>query len=167
MSWLLASAIAGREFDALERLNSDSIAAYVPSYRKSIASRHTAGNRVITYPLFARYLFLYFDNLAKDLEALHHMRQVWPVRSDSGALLWLRDADVAALQARCAAGEFDQLAKAPHTGFAIGDHVAVNIGDTMRMATITHLLRRHRVRLAIDGASFPMVAKVELLKLAP
>ena len=166
MPWLLASSISGREFDALERMQNASIEAYAPSYRKSIASRHTVGNRVITYPLFARYLFLCLDNVGKDLQALRNQRHIWPVRSDNGALLFVPERDVVSIQARCLAGEFDQLAPSPHAGFAIGDHVTVNIGDTMHTATITHLLRRRAVRLTIDATAFAMVAKVDLLKLA-
>jgi hypothetical protein len=168
MPWLLAQTLATHEFQALERLTVDpSIPVYVPTYRRSIASRHTASPRIVTYPLFARYLFVCLDQLSLNLERLRLARQVWPVRSDTGSLLFVPDREIANLQARQAAGEFDQLAKPDQPAFAVGQAVSVKIGDTSRPATITHLLRHRRVRLALDGAFPTVTVAVDFIELSP
>jgi hypothetical protein len=166
MPWLLASTLASKEFDAQQRLQLLNIPSYVPTYKRSIQPRHTNGIRIITYPLFARYLFLWMDNLAIGFETLRNHPHIWPARSDAGNPLFVHDHEVATMQERVNTGEFDQITHHNTHGFHIGEHVVVPIANAPHRATITHLLSRRRVRLLLEGNNLAVVARVELITLS-
>jgi hypothetical protein len=120
---------------------------------------------MVTYPLFARYLFLWMDNLGIGLDALREQPHIWPVRSDRGAPLLVDDHDIEQLVSRCSSGEFDDVEPRLWPRIPIGSRVTIMLGNALRHATVTHLLTRHRARIALDGSNMVVTVRVELLSL--
>jgi hypothetical protein len=157
--WLLAQTVAAQEFVARDRLARHDIDAYVPTFRRTIKPRHVKKPRIVSYPLLPRYLFLPVEALPVAFEAMRHHDNIWPVKSVSRACLIVPDHDIEILQARTAAGEFDQLP--PAWRFPVGTYVAFTIAQATLRGVV---VRRSRVRIDIGNCS--LVTGVDMLKLA-
>jgi hypothetical protein len=164
--WLLAETYAQREFNALNEdrnsLRHAEIKAYVPTYKRSIRLKYTRRPRIAVYPLLPRYLFLCSEDPARDIGLVRQHPDVWLARSAHGNCLTVPDCDMHSLQARQAAGEFDELS--PAQRFPVGTKVILTLADARVHGTVMQVLRRQRARIALESVS--VVVRLEALRIA-
>jgi hypothetical protein len=160
--WLLAQTYAAHEFETQQSLDRDRLETYVPTFRRTIKPRHVRSSRTVTYPLLPRYLFVSTPDLPHVLDVIRNHNLVWPVRSGHGSFLFVPDTDVSSLQARQAAGEFDQLIAAQK--FPVGCHVSFTVAGTVLTGSVIRILNRNQVR--VDVGNLSMTVSLGLLRYA-
>jgi hypothetical protein len=153
--WLTLNALAGGEFAARERLTDLGLTVYVDTYKRTIRPRHTRKPRTVIYPLLPRYIFWQTEpeQLAEQRALIRARTQkIWPLRVRDQGFLEVPSADIASLQTRQEAGEFDNLQRNETRSIRVGTLVFVISGPLQgHRGQVSAKLRKDTYRVDIGN----------------
>jgi transcription antitermination factor NusG len=167
MAWLLAYTISQQEYRMRDRLISASLGTYVPSRRSLVYPRHTRKPRLVRYPLFARYLFIWVEDIIDDLSAIRSVSSnIWTVRTKERRFVYVMDDEITRLVAREAGGEFDQMRNDEDIRFVVGDNVLITGGPFADQRGIIHQFIRPKRKCRIELSNCSLEVGIDLLEFA-
>jgi transcription antitermination factor NusG len=167
MSWLLTHTLSQQEYRMRDRLIFASMGVYVPSRRVIVYPRHTRKPRLVRYPLFARYLFVWVEDIMLDLPVIRSVSaNIWTVRTKERQFVYVSDKDISSLVAREVGGEFDQLGESEEIRFVIGDTVLITEGPFADHRGVIHQFIRPKNKCRIELSNCSLEIGIDLLEFA-
>lgn len=167
MSWLLARTIAQQEYRMRDRLIASSLGAYVPTRRALVFPRHTRKPRVVRYPLFSRYLFIWTGDAWADFAIINSVSaNIWIVRNKDHEFVYVEDKDIDRLVAREASGEFDQMHDGEAIRFRVGDLVLIRSGPFADLRGMVEQFIHPKRKCRVTLSNSTLEVGLDLLELA-